>query len=154
LVHGIPFLKSEPHHFYCKQSNGKFESCTKEQICANNLRPDQYYADKSDSQYIDNWVEQADLLCQDKQAIGFIGFFYFFGVIIAVTICPVGYLSDKLGRKWVFIGSMVIEIISCYILLTANTINKLYAGMLLMGMAHPGRNIVVINYADEFLATD
>jgi len=91
------------------------------------------------------------MLCESKSRIGFLGACFFIGVIVATTVCPVGYLSDLLGRKWVFIGSMISEIISCYLMVTAGTMEMLYVSMLVMGMGHPGRFIVSVHYADEFL---
>jgi len=122
-----------------------------EQICQKELSKDQFRADKEDSQYIDNWVGQYDLLCQSKQTLGFIGACYFIGVIIASSIIPVGLLSDTYGRKWIFIGSMLIEICGCYLLLIGRHIYILYTCMILLGTAHPGRCIVGLSYADEFL---
>lgn len=72
-------------------------------------------------------------------------------MIFASSVCPIGFLADKYGRKWVFVGSMAAEILSCYILLTAINLESLCVGMFLMGFAHPGRMIVAMSYADEFL---
>ena len=111
----------------------------------------QYLADTEDSQYIDNWVEQTDMLCETKSRLGFLGACFFIGVICASSIVPVGFLSDKYGRKWVFVGTMFSEIISCYTLLTAKSLDMLYVGMFIMGLGHPGRFIVSLAYSDEFL---
>jgi len=151
IILGLPFMKTEPHHFSCKGLNGVWSTCTKDFICSNNLSKDYYTADTEDSQYISNWVEQADMLCESKSRIGFLGACFFIGVIMATTICPMGYLSDVFGRKWVFILSMVSEIISCSLMLTTTSLDQLYVAMLIMGMGHPGRFIVAINYSDEFL---
>lgn len=91
------------------------------------------------------------MLCESKSRLGFIGACFFIGVIFASSICPVGYISDVLGRKKVFIGTMFTEIISCYIFMVATSLEQLYIGMFFMGLGHPGRFIVAIAYADEFL---
>jgi MFS transporter, putative metabolite transport protein len=91
------------------------------------------------------------MLCETKSRLGFLGACFFIGVISASSIVPVGYLSDRFGRKWIFVGTMISEIISCYILLTALSLDMLYAGMFIMGLGHPGRFIVAMSYADEFL---
>lgn len=150
IVLGLPFYKSEPHHFTCKGLNGKWASCTKDYICVNNLGKGEYLADTDDSQYINNWVEQVDMLCESKSRIGFMGACFFAGVISASSLLPVGYLADLYGRKWVLVGTMISEIISCYILLVATTLNGLYIGLYVMGLGHPGRFVVAINYVDEF----
>ena len=111
----------------------------------------EYTADTNDSQYINNWVEQASMLCETKSRLGFLGACFFIGVISASSLCPVGYLSDKFGRTWVFVCTMISEIISCYILMIATSLDMLYLGMYVMGLGHPGRFIVSMAYADEFL---
>jgi len=93
------------------------------------------------------------MLCETKSRIGFMGACFFIGVITASSIMPVGYLADLYGRKWVFVISMCSEIVSCYILLQATTLNALYIGMFAMGLGHPGRFVVAINYIDEFLTS-
>ena len=92
------------------------------------------------------------MLCESKSRIGFLGACFFIGAIIASSIIPVGYISDVYGRKWVFIGSMISEILSCYLMLIATSLDQLYIAMVLMGCGHPGRFIVAVNYADEFLS--
>jgi MFS family permease len=57
------------------------------------------------------------LLCESKQRLGFIGAGYFFGAIIASSLFPIGWLSDRYGRKWIFILSMGIEVVACYALI-------------------------------------
>lgn len=152
LVIGMPFFKSEPHHFTCQSEDGSWQSCSKDTICQNGgLSKSAYRANKYDSQYINNWVEQFDLICESKKRVGFIGACYFIGVIMATTLVPIGWLSDKYGRKWIFILSMLIEIIACYLLIIGSHIHVLYICITLLGMSHPGRNIVALTYADEFL---
>jgi len=73
-------------------------------------------------------------------------------VITASSLIPVGYLSDKYGRKWVFTGTNFIDILACYVLIIATKIEMLYLGMFLIGMGHPGRMIVAFQYCDEFVA--
>ena len=91
------------------------------------------------------------MLCESKSRIGFLGACFFIGAILASSVIPVGYLSDLYGRKWVFIGSMISEIVSCYIMLIAKSLDQLYVAMVIMGAGQPGRFIVAVNYADEFL---
>ena len=56
LILGLPFMKSAPQHFTCKdRDTGEWHSCDKQYICSNGLSKDEYRADTEDSQYIDNW---------------------------------------------------------------------------------------------------
>lgn len=96
-------------------------------------------------------MEQYDLLCESRQRLGFVGACYFIGVIIASSAIPVGWLSDKYGRKWIFVLSIIPEILACYWLIIGSQLYVLYTCLIILGMGHPGRNIVGLSYADEFL---
>ena len=80
-----------------------------------------------------------------------IGACYFIGIIIATSIVPVGYLSDLVGRKQVFICNVLLTILGCTWLYIANDVEHLWIGMLILGMTSPGRMIVATALADEFL---
>lgn len=147
----MPFFKSEPHHFTCKSDSGDWHTCSQEYICEEQISKENYQANKHDSQYINNWVEQFDLVCESKKRLGFIGACYFIGVIIASSFVPIGWLSDLYGRKWIFILSMIVEIVACYMLIIGSHIHVLYFCIMLLGVSHPGRNITALSYADEFL---
>lgn len=69
---------------------------------------------------------------------------------MASTIIPVGLLSDLYGRKWIFVGTLVVLIIACVGFLYAKSIEELYVYMFLLGVSFPGRIIVGINFAQEF----
>ena len=90
------------------------------------------------------------MLCESKNRIGFLGACFFIGVLVASTILPVGFLSDIMGRKWIFVGTLAILVISCLGFIVATTLDELYIYMFLLGMTYPGRMIVGINYAYEF----
>jgi MFS family permease len=104
--------------------------------------------------YLSNWVEQANLICESKFDIGLIGGSYFVGQIIATSLIPIGYLSDWVGRKWIFICNTLITILGCMLLYVANSIEHICIGMFILGMSGPGRMIVCLVYADEFLNDD
>ena len=90
------------------------------------------------------------MLCENKQRIGFLGASFFIGVLTASTVIPVGFLSDVVGRKWLFIGSLVILTVACIGFIFATSLNELYAYMFLLGLTFPGRIIVGQNFAYEF----
>ena len=152
IIMGLPFMKSEPSHFYCKnRETGEWTSCTKKDICDGGLSPDEYASDKGDYTYIDNWNEQTHMLCEPKARIGFLGACFFIGVLVASTIIPVGYLSDVIGRKWLFVGSIVFLQIACLGFIFATKLDQLYVFMFIFGLTFPGRIIVGINYAYELV---
>lgn len=52
------------------------------------------------------------MLCEPKERIGFLGACFFIGILVASTIIPLGYLSDIVGRKKIFIGTLIVAIIA------------------------------------------
>ena len=90
------------------------------------------------------------MLCESKNRIGFLGACFFIGVLVASTILPVGFLSDVFGRKWIFVGTLGILVLSSFGFIIATTLDELYVYMFLLGITYPGRMIVGINYAYEF----
>lgn len=90
------------------------------------------------------------MLCEPKQRIGFLGACYFIGVLVASTIVPVGFLSDVLGRLWIFIITLIVLAIACFGFMIATSLDQLYVYMFLLGTTLPGRMIVGINFAYEF----
>ena len=61
-----------------------------------------------------------------------------------------GLLSDMFGRKWIFIGTLSILLVSCVGFMFAHSLEELYVYMFLLGITFPGRMIVGINFAQEF----
>ena len=102
----------------------------------------EYRPETEDYFYIDNWQNQADIICESKSRIGFIGACFFIGVLCGSTIIPLGFLSDIVGRKWIFIGSITVLMAGCFGFLFATTIEELYIYMFLYGITFPGRLIV------------
>ena len=83
-----------------------------------------------------------------------IGGSYFVGSIVATSLMPVGYLSDWLGRKWIFVCNTLITILGCIMIYVANSLEHIVIGMFILGVSGPGRGIVAIIYADEFLSNE
>lgn len=87
------------------------------------------------------------MLCESKQRIGFLGACFFIGVLTASTIIPVGLLSDIYGRRYIFLATVTLLLISCVGFLLARSLDELYVYMFIMGLTFPGRIIVATNYA-------
>lgn len=148
LIMCLPFMKSEPHFFTCRDiMSGAWIRCDKAYICQNSLSRDEYYPDVNDSQFIDNWQGQTNMLCESKERIGFLGACFFIGVLVASTIIPVGMLSDWYGRRYLFLGTLATLLCSCVGFLLAKSLDELYIYMFLLGISFPGRLIVATNYA-------
>lgn len=90
------------------------------------------------------------MLCESKKRMGFLGACFFIGVLVASTVMPVGLLSDIFGRKWIFISTLGILLVSCLGFMFARSLEELYVYMFLLGITFPGRMIVGINFAQEF----
>jgi MFS family permease len=89
------------------------------------------------------------MLCESKNRIGFLGACFFIGVLVASTVLPIGFLSDVIGRKWIFIGTLGLLLLCCIGFLMATSLDELYIFMFFLGVTFPGRMIVMINYAYE-----
>ena len=92
--------------------------CTQEDICDKNIPKDRYRPKKDNDEYIDNWIEKFDLLCEQKWKIGLIGSMYFIGVIVGMSFVPP--LSDAYGRKVIFIVTLIISVIAQLALILTN----------------------------------
>jgi hypothetical protein len=74
----IVFFEMVPAKFYCIYSadpSVKVE-CTKVEICSNNP---EILSWEGDRQYLKNFIEDFNLVCETKFSIGLIGSTYFFG---------------------------------------------------------------------------
>ena len=105
LVLGLAFLEVEPQNYECLYDPGtpenptdepQWQTCSKEEICSKQIGKDHYRPDKNDPEYIDNWVEKYDLMCQPKTRMGLFGLWFFVGVITTIMLTP--WISDIYGR--------------------------------------------------------
>ncbi|KAF2668524.1 siderophore iron transporter [Microthyrium microscopicum] len=58
-----------------------------------------------------------------------------YNVVLAVSLAPIGRLSDIFGRRYFFIGGGVIAVIGCIVCATAKTIPVLIGGNVLLGIS-------------------
>jgi MFS family permease len=126
-----------------------WKTCTKKEICAMNLAPKDYRANKADPEYLDNWVPKLDMLCKPQSEIGLLGSFFFLGAMLSIFWIP--KYADTKGRKYIILGGLVVQVVTC----TAFMINTDLKGaailMIVLGMVHPTKNIVFFNYAVEVM---
>lgn len=96
--------------------NGTWRKCSKQDICEhkvfgkNNLRASMIRPNTTDTEYLDNWVQKLDLLCESKERLGLLGSAYFVGILTAMIIIP--QLSDFYGRKNIFVITLTITLMS------------------------------------------
>ena len=90
IILGMHFLQREPKYYKC-WAGSKWEPCSKRQICLGSYSKDSYVpiSDTSkDSEFIDNWVDRMNLLCEPSFIIGLMGFSFFVGIILALFVVP------------------------------------------------------------------
>lgn len=149
-------MEREPNTFECLQnpSPGKsyWHSCSKTQIC-NKYGPEHFGTHfrpiKSDPEYLDNWVEKLNLLCETHSNIGFLGSSYFIGMIMATTFVPP--ISDIYGRKSIYCTTMFFSVICQYMLITSDNLYTSTVWMFVLGLTWPGKRVTGLNYALEFI---
>lgn len=78
------------------------------------LSRSQYRPVETDEEYLDNWVGKLDLLCKPKKELGFIGSCFFIGIISTMFWMPV--LSDKIGRQYLVLVSLFVQLVSYIVL--------------------------------------
>lgn len=152
LLFGLALLESEPKHFECQHtdpdsSEVAWKDCTKTEICGSGLDATQYRADIHDPEYIDNWVEKFDLLCEPKYKVGLIGSMYFIGLIATLTFVPI--VADSCGRKWVFSITIIVSACAQLGLIVTRNLYELYVYEFLIGATFAGRVIVGLSYVLE-----
>jgi MFS family permease len=64
---------------------------------------------KDDEEYINNWVEKWDMLCEPKWKVGLLGAIAFIGVLFSTAFVPV--ISDKIGRKVVIVVTLGVSVL-------------------------------------------
>lgn len=117
LYYNLTFLELYPDYI-CDFKNGTIVNpCNREDFCPIEFEPEVNWESTTS---LHNLVEILDLKCKPSYLIGLFGSSYFIGWVIAGIIIP--RLGDIYGRKWLFIGSYILQCIaSIIILLSTNT---------------------------------
>lgn len=159
FTNGLAFLEKVPNKFECEQfSNVRmsdlqqnhmktWKSCTVEEICAEKMPKNKYRPVKTDEEFFDNWVEKLDMLCKPQSEVGILGSCFFFGLMVTILWMP--QYSDKYGRLFVIQLTLVVQLITFIGFCFNTTITGAAINMTLLGMTHPGKNIIFFNYTLE-----
>jgi len=122
LTFGLQFLETEPSHFDCllpehhTDSDGAdvleevWKECTKNDVCENGLDHEHFHPHTEDDDFVDNFVESLDMLCESKYKVGLIGSLYLIGVICSLIFVPL--IGDKCGRKIPFSLTILVSLFS------------------------------------------
>ena len=98
---------------------------------------------------LNNWFIQLDLTCTSKAKIGLIGSMQFVGWAIASIFIP--RLADIYGRKWVYIGSMTLQLLSMVATFFSTSIVTTIVIMFFLGFSSVGRCAITFLYLMELL---
>ena len=133
LFYGLGFLELMPQ-FDCTYPNGTVVyDCVKEQICQGQKTAQlDYVVNYTNATSLHNWVEQYDLVCTDDFQIGLIGSMFFVGWCVTLLIVPL--ISDKKGRKWIFLVSVVIMASSMVVMTFTSSLTAVFIFMFIAGM--------------------
>mmetsp|Transcript_24027 Transcript_24027/g.36967 ORF Transcript_24027/g.36967 Transcript_24027/m.36967 type:complete len:262 (-) Transcript_24027:1110-1895(-) len=159
IVAGMAFLEKAPPKFRCKQFSAErmdnvlmnhqmsWKSCNREEICAEALPKSDYQPIKTESEYLDNWVEKLDLLCRPDHEIGLLGSCFFIGVIISILWVP--KTSDQIGRYKLVLLTFSAQMLAQIGLFLTHRLEIAFFLMVIIGMTLPGKNIVCFNLVLE-----
>ena len=158
LVLGLAFVEIEPSAFEClydpgtdKNKNGvepEWHACTKDEICSENIPHTRYRADESDPDYLHNWVEKFDFICEPKNKMGIFGFYFFLGIV--VTVIYISKVSDMYGRKALMIEAMSATLVAQVVLIITEDLKVAQAMMFVLGSTFAGKSIIGFQYLIEY----
>lgn len=145
------FLQREPRYYKCKVGSA-WQPCTKRQICLGGYSRDTYMAESDvskDPEYIDNWVDRMNLLCEPAIMIGLLGFSFFFGIALALIVVP--QVAESNGKKHIFVISMALSIVAqSGLLFLATNISTALIFLMMLGLAWPGKRLIGYTYILDF----
>jgi len=112
VMYGLPYLEKTPDYQCIKDANIGWVPCLAPEICIMKDRLAKYNTEwrinYDSKESFHNWVDpnKLDLVCVQENIIALPAMMYFVGFAISSGVT--GTLSDKLGRKWPFLISMII----------------------------------------------
>lgn len=127
-------------------------SCTNTEICAGESTPQlNYQINWNSPTSLHNWVEQLDLMCYKKWHIGSTGSAFFLGWACTILIIP--RLSDKYGRKWIYLLSIILTMVMMLLMIyVSRSLNETIVYLFIAGGAASGRTTIGFVYCSEFFA--
>lgn len=129
--------------------DGIYETeCEAEQWCNDSSLPHIIDWDSDYSLY--NWVERLDMACVSWNKIGLLGSMYFVGWVISLII--ISRLADKMGRRVLFLGSLVAQCITFVAVIFCTSLNLMIALMFISGLITGIRMSLGYVYMMEFCA--
>lgn len=150
LQFGFGFLEKEPPIWECYDDNSQeWFICDKKKICGEAINTERYRPVESEDEYLSNWVQQYDILCEPKWKIGLIGTIYFTGALI--TILPLTYIADANGRQWISFITNLAFCLCVFILANMQELDFAYFMLFLAGATFGGRMVVGQTHLNEYM---
>ena len=87
--------------------------------------------------------------CSDKNKFGVLGMMIFIGWMLASIVVP--RIADIYGRKLVFVGNMLLQLVGLTLIIYAKSFSCILAGLFINGVCSAGRWTVTYVYLAEFL---
>ena len=113
------------------------------------MKPIKIRPNTADPEYLDNWVERLDLLCETTGRVGMLGSAFFVGVTSSMFVIP--KLADVWGRKPMFIVTMALSLIGQVGLIYSRSLDLSALYILIIGASFTGKAVVGTNYFVEFV---
>ncbi|CDW72340.1 organic cation [Stylonychia lemnae] len=180
IVYNFAYFQMSPRYkcTFTDPSSPEFlytSECTKEQICSADSPNQVCMGDKSINQVnsieiteqnknhklikwdiqwdsthsLKNWITWLNLHCADNYKIGMFGSLYFAGFLISCLIFPP--LSDKYGRKDLFLMGGLSQLIVISIMLLDKSIEIQLIMIFSLGFAQPVKSMIAYTHLMEFL---
>ena len=132
----LTYLILLPTYHNCMFSDPQPEdpaaACSAENICAVPSPILTYQIDWDNIYSLHNWVEKLDLTCTPGWKIGMLGSAVFVGWVITLLWVP--RLSDRYGRKWVFVVGMWTDCVAFVAMFLTHNINVMIAVIFVFGL--------------------
>ena len=146
-LYALGFFLQVPDYL-CTFDDGKFDSCTQQQICEEDSIIVNWEIDWTSERSFNNWVEKFDLTCAPDWKIALPGVMFFVGLTLTTVWLPP--LSDIYGRKSLFIVAMGTGLLFHFGMYITSHWSVIITMTFLLGLITSLRIQVGYNYLIEF----
>ena len=127
------YLTKAPEYLCKYEANGAWESCQRQEICAEDSVISEYKFDTSSAYYMNNFFTEMDMTCWSQSSISMIVRMQFFGFLFGI---PLFIVLEKWGRIRALNMVIPLSILGSYLSLETSSYWLMCLGYLFQGMAH------------------
>mmetsp|Transcript_490 Transcript_490/g.961 ORF Transcript_490/g.961 Transcript_490/m.961 type:complete len:209 (+) Transcript_490:108-734(+) len=152
IVNQLPFFEVYPDYQCLDSQTQTWIDCDRENdICKPDLSPDLWRINYDSTNSFHNWVDQdkLDLTCVDSSKIALIASGYFVGFAISSGIVP--FISDRFGRKWPNLVSIMFQTLAYVFIFFTTSLNSTIIFYIVVGLSAGGRASIGTNYSVELV---